>query len=86
VTRCTGTLEKRLQIDAFALRESHSRGELRNLAWIPSGDNIADALTKDVPPSNHALIQLMRSNKLAVQPNGWVRMSNSNIENPVSVD
>ena len=86
VTTGTGTIEKRLQIDSFALREAHSRGELRNLAWIPSGENIADALTKGIPSESHALIELMRSNRLTVQPHGWVSMNNLNIEKPVSVD
>jgi hypothetical protein len=86
VTRCTGTLEKRLQIDASALRESHARGELRSLAWIPSHENVADAMTKGVPQENHALMQLMRSNRLCVHPQGWVRVNNSDTEKSVSVD
>jgi len=39
-------LKKRLQIDIFAIREIHTRGELRYLAWIPGTDNAADGLTK----------------------------------------
>jgi hypothetical protein len=86
ITRSTGTLEKCLQIDAFALRESHRRGVLRNIAWIPSGDSISDALTKGVPSSSHSLVQLVRSNKLSTQPHGWVSMNNSNTGKPVSAD
>ena len=50
------------------------------------GENIADALTKGIPSESHALIELMRSNRLTVQPHGWVSMNNLNIEKPVSVD
>ena len=46
ITKSGPTLEKRLQIDAYALRQSHHKGELYSLAWIPSDQNIADALTK----------------------------------------
>jgi hypothetical protein len=72
VTRFGATLEKRLQIDVFGLRESHKRGELRTLTWIPSDQNIADALTKSRPTLDHALYQILRTNKLHVNPNGWV--------------
>jgi hypothetical protein len=87
ITRETNTLQRRLQIDPSALRQSHNRGELRNLAWIPSDDNIADAPTKTVPILNHALVKLWRTNKLSVQTHGCVRnVGKSNFEIPGSVD
>lgn len=72
VAKSSATLEKRLQIDAHALRESHEKGELRYLAWIPGKENIADGLTKELANENHALLQVMRTNKLHLNPNGWV--------------
>jgi hypothetical protein len=73
VTRLSATLEKRLQIDAFALQESHLRGELRSLLWIPSEQNCADALTKESYLEGSALRRLMATNKLEAQPTGWVQ-------------
>lgn len=42
IARRGPTLEKRLQIDAHALRESYFKGELRRLAWIEGKKNAAD--------------------------------------------
>jgi hypothetical protein len=67
------TMEKRLQIDASSLRESHARGEFRTLAWIPGHENPADALTKGPVADGHALLKLMESNKLSINPRGWVQ-------------
>lgn len=72
ITKSGTTLEKRLQIDAYVLRQSHHRGELTNLAWIPTNQNVADGLTKTLPSSKHCLIDLMTSNKVRVTPQGWV--------------
>ena len=72
VAKSSATLEKRLQIDAHALRESHEKGELRYLAWIPSKQKLADGLTKELAEEKHSLVQTMRSNKLNLTPNGWV--------------
>ena len=66
------TLEKRLQIDAHALRESHLKGELRILAWIEGKDNVADGLTKSLINSKHPLWKLITTNKLETKPQGWV--------------
>jgi hypothetical protein len=76
VARLGSTLEKRLQIDIHALRQSHHRGELRSLSWIPSHQNVADALTKTLPGKEHALYKLMQSNRLDVNPEGWVQYGN----------
>ena len=35
IAKDANSLEKRLQIDAYAIRQSYRRGELRSLAWIP---------------------------------------------------
>lgn len=72
VTKGSSTLEKRLQIEAYALRQSYNRGELNQLSWIPSEQNIADALTKGLPSIDHALYRVMKTNKLHVQKLGWV--------------
>jgi len=72
VAKNASTIEKRLQIDVAALRESYTRGELRCLGWIPGHMNPADGLTKSIVPGNtHALNVLMNSNKLDLQPQGW---------------
>jgi len=55
VAKNSATLEKRLQIDAHALRESHSKGELRYLAWIPGSQNFAEGLTKSLINTSHPL-------------------------------
>jgi hypothetical protein len=71
VTRLSSTLEKRLQIDAYALQEAHQKGELTALYWIMSEENVADPLTKSPWKENSALRTLMRDNKLKVSPTGW---------------
>ena len=71
IAKRSGTLEKRLSIDAYALRQSHFIGEIRKIGWIASKENPADGLTRSqIPNENHALIQLMRSNKLNFTENG----------------
>lgn len=42
------TTERRLQIDALALRKYYKDGELSRNFWIPGKSNPADALTKPV--------------------------------------
>lgn len=81
VVKSSRTLEKRLQIDVFALRESHLRGELRYLAWTPGTMNPADGLTKGMVKNSHPLWQLMCTNKLDTRPLGWVdkRDADSNL-------
>jgi len=80
VAKQSSTLEKRLQIDVHALRESHSKGELRYLAWIPGNQNVADALTKGLIDARHPLWNLMTKNRLEIKPNGWVEGCKSNCE------
>lgn len=78
VAKSSTTLEKRLQIDVFALRESHEKGELRNIAWIPGTNNPADGLTKELVKDGHPLWRLMLSNKLVIEPEGWISSRDTN--------
>lgn len=73
VAKSGGTMEKRLQIDVNALRESHDRKELRCLSWISGHENYADGLTKDTFSPDHLLWQLMKTNKLDIHPQGWIK-------------
>jgi hypothetical protein len=70
ISRMSATLERRLQLDAFALQESHLGGELRSIFWIPSQQNCADALTKGSFQKESALRSLMLTNKLEIKPTG----------------
>lgn len=73
VAKASPTLEKRLQIDVHALQQSHERGELRYLAWIPGTENCADGLTRQAPiTSNHPLWTLITNNKIQLTPQGWI--------------
>lgn len=72
VAKAGATLEKRLQIDVSALRESHDRNELRCLSWIPGHENYADGLTKDTFSAEHPLWNLMKTNKVNIHPQGWI--------------
>ncbi len=72
VAKNSSTLEKRLQIDVHSLRESHDRGELRYLAWAPGEENVADELTKTLVKEHHLLWKLMITNKIEVNPEGWI--------------
>ncbi len=78
VTKLGPTMEKRLQIDASALRQSHLNGEQSSLAWIPGSQNVADAMTKELPPLDHPFYKLLRSNRIDVSPTGWVEQRLSN--------
>lgn len=72
VAKNSSTLEKRLQIDVHELRESHRKGELRYLAWIPSKQNVAYGVTKGLIDAKHPLGNLMTKNRLDIQPQGCV--------------
>lgn len=47
------TLERRLQTDENALRESISNEELRYLPWIPGSQNVYDELMKGLISEEH---------------------------------
>lgn len=53
------TLEKRLQIDVFSSHESHEKGDLRYLGWIPGTENVADGLAEGIVTNAHPLWKLM---------------------------
>lgn len=73
VGKNANTLEKRLLIDAAALRQSVRRGEIRKIGWIPGLSNPADALTrKKLPKHDHPLRILLESGKLRIAPSGWL--------------
>ena len=72
VAKHSNTLEKRLQIDVNALRQSHSNGELRYLAWIPGFQNPEDGLTKGLLGKKHPLWKAMTSNCISITPEGWI--------------
>ena len=74
IAKHANTKEKRLQIDVFAIRESHKKQEIRKLAWIPGKDNVADGMTKGIVSDNHPLYKLIKTNKLDITPQGWVDM------------
>ena len=72
VAKNAATLEKRLQIDVAALRESHSLGEIHRLGWIPGSTNPADGLTREkILENEHPLMLLMKNNKIVVHAEGW---------------
>ena len=82
ITKGGPTLEKRLQIDAYALQQIHERGELASISWIQSDENVGDALTKTLQNESHVLYDLLRDNKLRINPQGWVEQGPSTTENP----
>ena len=69
ISFCSMT-EKRLLIDIACLRQAFRSGELANLGWIRSCENVADALTKDKTKS--ALHNVLRSHKLNVKAAQWI--------------
>lgn len=73
VAKSSATLEKRLQIDVHALREATENKELNTLSWIPGNENYADGLTKGIVSDNHPLWKLITSNKVQVNPSGWIQ-------------
>lgn len=70
VMRLSSTLEKRLQIDAYALHEAHRVGDLAELTWIERRFNVADPLTHAKYETDNALRALMRTNQLDLPATG----------------
>jgi len=75
IAKNSATLEKRLQIDVFSLREATEKKELNTLSWIPGPSNIADGMTKGLVQDSHPLFKLMTTNKVSIKPDGWVQAS-----------
>lgn len=73
VAKNAHTLEKRLQIDVAAIRESlFTNKKIRTIGWIPGKRNYADGLTRsEILPCDHPLLALMRTNKLQSTVTGW---------------
>ena len=71
VAKYANTKEKRLQIDVAALREAHSKREIRSLSWIPGTSNPADGLTKGIVNDSHPLLSLLNNNELSITEKGW---------------
>lgn len=71
--RNASTLEKRLQIDVYSIRESLDNKELESLSWIPESDNPADSLTKFKLSTESILWKIMKDNKIDISPTGWVK-------------
>ncbi len=78
IVKSCNTLGKRRQIDLHAIRESHVKGELRHLAWVPGTENAADGMTKGIVKDNHPLWKLMVTNKLELTPTGWIENAKMN--------
>jgi hypothetical protein len=62
VTRASTTLEKRVQLDVEAVRQSFARNKLTHIAFLRSAHNCADALTKVKTPG--ALGKVLITNML----------------------
>lgn len=71
------TAEKRLMIDIMAIRQSYEGREIQEIRWINGSDNPADAMTKEHP--NHALEDLVSTNRLRVRVEGWVHRNKQKI-------
>lgn len=56
------------------MRESYERGELARIGLIPGGKNPAEFLTKSTVKENSPLMDLVRTNKLQVKPEGWAKV------------
>uniref|UniRef100_A0A093V6J0 Transposon Ty1-NL2 Gag-Pol polyprotein n=1 Tax=Talaromyces marneffei PM1 TaxID=1077442 RepID=A0A093V6J0_TALMA len=67
------THEKRLMIDLMCLRQSYERQEITEVRWIDGNSNPADAMTKSKPC--HALQELIDTNKLRINVDGWEERS-----------
>lgn len=70
ITKYSTTMEKRLQIDVAAIRESAERRELNRFGWIPGTANPADALTKETVKNSNPLRSLLNSNRLFLDEKG----------------
>lgn len=71
IAKDAATTERRLQIDALALKESYAAGELSRVGWIPGTTNPADPLTKCVLSTTSPLYKVMSTNNFEANPCGW---------------
>jgi len=70
LVRLGTTQEKRLMIDVMCLRQAYERRQITEVKWIDGDANPADAMTKGKPCI--ALQQLISTNRIDLQPVGWV--------------
>ena len=70
LVRLGTTQEKRLMIDVMCLRQAYERRQITEVKWIDGDANPADAMTKGKPYI--ALQQLSTTNRIDLQPVGWV--------------
>ena len=66
------TKEKRLMMETIALREAYENREIDEILWIPGKDNPADALTKTSAKANGALRDLVSTNEITIQLDGYI--------------
>ena len=70
ITKCCGTTEKRLLIELKDVREAYEKIEISDLAFVRSGNNTADAITKKNP--NSALLRIIERNKCDFLIEQWI--------------
>ena len=70
IVRLGTTQEKRLMIDVMCLRQAYETRLITEVRWIRGESNPADAMTKAKPCT--ALTQLIDTNIINVQAEGWV--------------
>lgn len=64
VAKFAATLEKRLQIDVFSIRESLNNKELQSISWILDNLNPSDPLTKFKISKDSQLCKITKQTKL----------------------
>jgi len=70
ISKGSKTSEKRLMLDIACTREGFARGDISNIGFIRTRDNLADGLTK--PMNQSALQSVLMSGKLRLQPEQWI--------------
>lgn len=70
MVKSTTTTEKRLMIDIEAAREAYARGEVSNVGWVRSEDNLVDGLTKI--KKCDALHELLQTGVLSRKVERWI--------------
>lgn len=71
------TAKKRLIIDIMAIRQLYEGREIQEIRWINGLNNPANAIIKKHP--NHALEDLISTNKLRVRVKSWVHRNKQKI-------
>ncbi len=72
IEKSTNTIENRLQIYVSSIRESHEKGEMRTIAWLPGEHNPADGLTRyNVLNEKHPLCKILETNRIEIKAQRW---------------